>query len=523
MNDSKFQGEIINLYTYYGVISFEMNQKKRKIPFFIKDNKYSMGDKVKFKIVTDKNLKIRGTNLTFAQITEHILITKNNSQVNEEDDVISLLRDKITDVDNVDKTNLYNFLNEKELLGSIGYITLLLRLVKNKITIAELRQIIEQDQKIKSFILKWTLFLEANVRNKICNEFEILDIDYLTLKEKIKSEAIKDSIKKVRKEYLLKGSLSDIEYEVTDSKEIPKIKNISLNIIMSKFTMGDLIEFIKELKQAFDEFDNSEWENIINELSEIKNIRNIAAHGDNFISEILDPKNNPNFLLQENSQIFGEDDLYKNDGKDDKIFNLIRANLKLGLKGVFLSSQEIAIKKAQQMLNNPTYRSLLYLIYEINKYQYKKESFNIELKELISNSKIVNLENINSNDPNIKFYNLLFKFFDYLKKKKISFESYGDQVYKVLYQNKEIYFDIDENSPFCNKIVEDFKNKTLNKEEFISNYNFLFVNNNYQKLAQMFQDKSYIENNVLNKLEGFEELQEYLNILLNLIPYTVSG
>ena len=175
------------------------------------------------------------------------------------------------------------------------------------------------------------------------------------------------------------------------------------------------------------------------------------------------------------------------------------------------------------MLNNPTYRSLLYLIYEINKYQYKKESFNIELKELISNSKIVNLENINSNDPNIKFYNLLFKFFDYLKKKKISFESYGDQVYKVLYQNKEIYFDIDEKSPFCNKIVEDFKNKTLNKEEFISNYNFLFVNNNYQKLAQMFQDKSYIENNVLNKLEGFEELQEYLNILLNLIPYTVSG
>ncbi len=100
-------------------------------------------------------------------------------------------------------------------------------------------------------------------------------------------------------------------------------------------------------------------------FSELRLIRNIAAHGSSFLSTILDKKNNPNYLLEENSQIWGNDPFYTDKSKEYSIFHLVRSPIKLTSKGSVNSPQGLALYWTQKLLNNQTLRSFFYFYFMV--------------------------------------------------------------------------------------------------------------------------------------------------------------
>ncbi len=84
---------------------------------------------------------------------------------------------------------------------------------------------------------------------------------------------------------------------------------------MDEFTVGDLlifIEFINDKYNAFKDDTNTDWEKkLVIFFSELKLVRNISAHGNSFLSAILDEKNNPNYLLRQTRIFMGRSLLYR--------------------------------------------------------------------------------------------------------------------------------------------------------------------------------------------------------------------
>ena len=387
----QYEGEIIGLSNYYGVISFketrQMSSSKeiidieRKIPFFPSDiSIYNIGDKVQFIIpienCEDNQVIIRSQHVKFAK---QVSVIQSNQYIEKESngDFYQLLNEKISPSPNVsDELSLLNFLKNNNLRYSVfNDIAVLLDLIDGSISILDFKHIIEIDKKYKEFIMKWVLFIENSLKNRIESTFVEFSIDVHDFMNKVNQSSDnemknlwKKSLKRIRKNYLLRKS-GDLRLVYKNERDkIPELDVAPIDIILDEFTVGDLLVFIKFVMEQYPDFKTdttSEWEKIYDFLSELKLVRNISAHGNSFLSEVLDRKNNPNYLLEENAELFGSDPFYVNNSKNYSIFNLVRSAIKLTSKGYISTPQRNAVSITSKLLNNHTLRSFFYFYFMV--------------------------------------------------------------------------------------------------------------------------------------------------------------
>ncbi|EHI74476.1 Abortive infection bacteriophage resistance protein [Streptococcus criceti] len=473
-----YTGVIKSLSSYYGIIAFiekrTINQDvieiERNIPFFTEDfSQYNIGDKVSFWISSDvkenSSLLVRSQKVQFAtnvNVTKHTIENTSKAEFN----FYQFLNSKFNpSPDLTDELSLFKFLKTNALrYSAFNEVVVLAELIDNQITISEFKNLIDYDRKYKEFIMKWILFVEDDIKGRIENRFSELNITNSDLITKFDSnkdakKLIKETLKKIRKKYLLRdaGDLR-LHYEpVTD--KVPKLQVAPLDMILDEFTVKELLDFIHFTMNEYADFCNdntTDWEKVYDYLSELKLIRNISAHGNSFLSAAFDKKNNPNYLLEENAQIFGEDPFYIDRSKTYSIFNLVRSPIKLTSKGHISSPQQFAVLWTQKLLNNQTLRSFFYFYFMVcylTDATCAKKEFKNELRELFGETpNKVNFERVVENvknNPNLDEKdreNILtilipqaINMFDYVKEHQYEYDGVvGDTVYEIAYNNQTV-------------------------------------------------------------------------------------
>lgn len=508
----QYEGEIIGLSNYYGVISFKETRQisseeseesidiERKIPFFPGDiSIYNIGDKVQFIIpienCKDNQVIIRSQHVKFAK---QVNIIQSNQYIKKESngDFYQLLNEKISPSPNVSgESSLLNFLKNNNLRYSVfNDIAVLLDLIDGTISILDFKHIIEIDKKYKEFIMKWVLFIENSLKNRIESTFVEFSIDVHDFMNKVNQSSDnemknlwKKSLNRIRKNYLLRNSGDLRLVYKNEMDKIPELDVTPIDMILDEFTVGDLLIFIKFVMKQYPDFKTdttSEWEKIYDFLSELKLVRNISAHGNSFLSEVLDRKNNPNYLLEENAELFGSDPFYVNTSKNYSIFNLVRSPIKLTSKGYTSSPQEVAVSITSKLLNNHTLRSFFYFYFMVcylTNDTEDKVKFKNDLRVLFGEyNKIVNLDkviinivfcsNIDEENKQLLLTRLLpqaINMFDFVKEHNYEYNGInGDTIYEVIYNNRIVKINLGDNAEWYLKMILDIKQKYPNEKEF---------------------------------------------------------
>lgn len=502
------RGTVSKLSSYYGIITFDENRKNeneaytvnRSVPFFSSDiSQYGVGDEVDFLIDypsssdSENTLLVRGQPVQFA--TNITIINHGKEEpIDNSLDFYQLLNLKITPCPELhDEISVLDYLKRNNLrYSTFNEILVLCNLIEEQITITNLQAIINHDKKFKEFIMKWVLFVEDNIKARIENRIAELCISEVDLFDKAISsdnknlkKLLKNSLKSLRKNYLLRDS-GDIRlpYEAT-TDEIPKLEFAPIDMLLDQFTVGDLLVFIKFINDEYSGFKddvNTDWEKTSDFLSELKLVRNISAHGNSFLSAILDEKNNPNYLLEENSHIFGVDPFYIDSSKETSIFHLIRSPIKLMLKSHMSNPQHIAVFWTQKILNNQTLRSFVYFYFMVcylTQDSSSKEEFKNELREVFGEyDKKVNFDNVvidvhfnpDLDEKNRK--NLLtslipqaINMFDYVKEHDYEYKgSSGNSIYEITYFKKSVRINLSDNANWHLQMLEDIANKHPNND-----------------------------------------------------------
>lgn len=571
----QYEGEIIGLSNYYGVISFketrQMSSSKesidieRKIPFFPGDiSIYNIGDKVQFIIpienCEDNQVIIRSQHVKFAK---QVSIIQSNQYIEKESngDFYQLLNEKISPSPNVsDELSLLNFLKNNNLRYSVfNDIAVLLDLIDGTISILDFKHIIEIDKKYKEFIMKWVLFIENSLKNRIESTFFEFSIDVHDFMNKVNQSSDKEmknlwknSLKRIRKNYLLRNSGDLRLVYKNEMDKIPELDVTPIDMILDEFTVGDLLIFIKFVMEQYPDFKTdttSEWEKIYDFLSELKLVRNISAHGNSFLSEVLDRKNNPNYLLEENAELFGSDPFYVNTSKNYSIFNLVRSAIKLTSKGYISSPQEVAVSITSKLLNNHTLRSFFYFYFMVCYLTNDTEDkviFKNDLRVLFGkHNKIVNLDkviinimicsNIDEENKQKLLTRLLPQaknMFDFVKEHNYEYNGInGDTIYEVIYDNRIVKINLHDNAEWRCKMIRDIMQKYPNEkepwtlpecEEIREKFGDFFIerSNARETLVRIFDEnlEKNIDNGIveLSKIKEFSVLRDLFLVVLDI-------
>ena len=575
--ENYFEGTISRLSSYYGVITFDEERQngeesytvKRSVPFFSNDlSQYSIGNTVSFSLpqisTSDESntLLVRGQAVQFAT---NVQVTNDDTEevIDKPLDFYQLLNSKLIPSPNLTNiSSALDFLKRYNLrYSTFNEILVLSNLFDNQVTIADFQSMIDYDKKFKEFIMKWVLFVEDNIKARIENRMAELDISERDLFSKADSSSdnnlkrlFKDSLKSVRKNYLLRdcGDLR-LQYEAT-TDEIPMLENAPIDMVMDQFTVGDLLIFIKFINDEYNDFKddtNTDWEKVSDFLSELKLVRNISAHGNYFLSAILDEKNNPNYLLEENSHIYGRDPFYIDASKETSIFHLVRSPIKLMLKGQVSNPQHVAVFWTQKLLNNQTLRSFVYfylMVCYLTQGTSLKENFKNELREVFGEfDKKVNFEKVvidvlfhpSLDEENRK--NLLeslipqaINMFDYVKEHNYDYTGCGgDAIYEITYSKKKVRINLGDNTNWYLYMLKDIADKYPNDDtaetstwtelqEIREKFGIFFRkdSNARETLIRMLDSNQELECNEgieqLSKIEEFQKLKSLFLDILNL-------
>lgn len=572
-----FEGTISRLSSYFGIITFDEERQseeelytvKRSIPFFSNDlSQYSVGNRVSFSlpqtITSEDNnaLLVRGQAVQFAT---NVQVTNDDTEevIDEPLDFYQLLYSKLNPSPNLTNlSSVLEFLKRHNLrYSTFNEILVLSNLIDNQITIDDFQAMIDYDKKFKEFIMKWVLFVEDDIKARIESRIVELGITESDLFEKVNSSdnnylknKIKDFLKKIKKNYLLRDSGDlRLHYE-TETDNLPKLRSAPVDILMDEFTVGDLLIFIEFINDKYNDFKddtNTDWEKVSDFLSELKLVRNISAHGNSFLSAILDEKNNPNYLLETNSHIYGGDPFYIDVSKETSIFHLVRSPIRLVLKGQVGSPQHIALLWTQKLLNNQTLRSFVYFYFMtcyLTQDTSLKEKFKHELREIFGEfDKKVNFEKVVSNvlfDPSLDEENrkkLLeslipqaINMFDYVKEHNYEYMGCGgDTIYEITYSNKKVRINLSDNANWHLYMLKDIADKHPNddtaetstwpeSQEIREKFGIFFRedSNAREILIRMLDSNRELECNEgikqLSKIEEFQKLKSLFLDILNL-------
>ena len=572
-----FEGTISRLSSYFGIITFDEERQseeelytvKRSIPFFSNDlSQYSVGNRVSFSlpqtITSEDNnaLLVRGQAVQFAT---NVQVTNDDTEevIDEPLDFYQLLNSKLNPSPNLTNlSSVLEFLKRHNLrYSTFNEILVLSNLIDNQITIDDFQAMIDYDKKFKEFIMKWVLFVEDDIKARIESRIVELGITESDLFKKVKSSdnnylknKIKDFLKKIKKNYLLRDSGDlRLHYE-TETDNLPKLRSAPVDILMDEFTVGDLLIFIEFINDKYNDFKddtNTDWEKVSDFLSELKLVRNISAHGNSFLSAILDEKNNPNYLLETNSHIYGGAPFYIDVSKETSIFHLVRSPIRLVLKGQVGSPQHIALLWTQKLLNNQTLRSFVYFYFMtcyLTQDTSLKEKFKHELREIFGEfDKKVNFEKVVSNvlfDPSLDEENrkkLLeslipqaINMFDYVKEHNYEYMGCGgDTIYEITYSNKKVRINLSDNANWHLYMLQDIADKHPNddtaeistwpeSQEIREKFGIFFRedSNARETLIRMLNSNRELECNEgikqLSKIEEFQKLKSLFLDILNL-------
>lgn len=574
-----YKGKIKEINDYYGIIIFEEVRNinndetliiERKIPFFIKDkSEYTIGDELDFEISNqssyeDKNAKVRSREIQYAINIKKLNCNNEKKELeNKQQQIINLLNSKILSNSTIeDETSLQLFFKENNLRYSkINDLLVILELVDKKISVDELKMVLNYDTDFKAMILKWILASEQELKDRLEQVLHQENIHINEILDKIDNsnenslkKLKKNTLKRIKKNYLFRAGDWRLNFIVEDENSMPKLKYAPLDMILDEFTIGDLLQFIKFIESEFSEINNSttNWSEILDYLSEVKYIRNISAHGNSFLSSILDTKNNPNYLLEENSSPIGDDAFYIDSSKKYNIFHIVRSPIKLMTKGYVRSPQVFALELTKKVLNNQTYRSFVYFYYLVHLLfndTYRIKSFNNDLNQLFFISpKTVNFDKILLNMDSRYFMedreklnkNICeeaIEMFMYVKDNNLESTEPSETTYKVVYRGENIIIDLSENANWPMEVILQMADKYPNKSELyhsnemkeFKKFEIFFVSHlSYREgLIGMLEQNLEVDENkeirlLMNRIDGFEMLQFLFIDVLKLGAYTLT-
>ena len=273
-------------------------------------------------------------------------------------------------------------------------------------------------------------------------------------------------------------------------------------------------------------------------LREVKLVRNISAHGSSFLSAVLDKKNNPNYLIEGNSQTIGDDLFYIDNSKEYNIFNIVRSPIKLTSKGRIQSPQVFAIEVTKRLLNNQTYRSFVYFYYMVSYIFNSTEDysvFRIELKKIFGKyPKKVNMnqviESIQKNhtlgfEEKEKLLKVLIpqakNMFSYVRINCTEADYYSNKTYVITDDTDVTIIDLSENASWQYELLmnihmdEESQNEDkLSRAEVVSKFGIFFIENTgARKVLTNLLDDNLDEQPkknmfaVLEKIEGYNTMK----------------
>ncbi|MGY0354316.1 Abi family protein [Enterococcus avium] len=556
-------GKIIEVSSYYGIIGFiekrncgeEVVEIERKLPFFVKEPiRFSLGDEVEFQFIAvneeGNSEMIRSQEIQYAT---NVKLVKASNTVTDLSQTTTPLIDSLNSKVLLnppisDEASLLKFLKENNFrYSTLNELSVIIELVQGEISINDLKLILDYDVHFKEFLMKWILKIENEIKNRIENTFEKSNLTIETILDKIDNhnypklnQLKKRTLKKIKKNYLLRDGDWRLNFVVEQEDKIPKLMYAPMDMILDEFTMGDLIEFIDFLTSEFIEFENDsyDWNKILDYLREVKLVRNISAHGSSFLSAVLDKKNNPNYLIEGNSQTIGDDLFYIDNSKEYNIFNIVRSPIKLTSKGRIQSPQVFAIEVTKRLLNNQTYRSFVYFYYMVSYIFNSTEDysvFRIELKKIFGKyPKKVNMnqviENIQKNhtlgfEEKEKLLKVLIpqakNMFSYVRTNCTEADYYSNKTYVITDDTDVTIIDLSENASWQYELLmninmdEESQNEDKqSRAEVVSKFGIFFIENTgARKVLTNLLDDNLDEQPkkkmfaVLEKIEGYNTMK----------------
>lgn len=359
-----FEGEIIEVYKNYGVISSNIRGNKVQLYFLVTPEMFKHGEFILTK-------KVRYKKRPIELRKSDVLVAYALKSLKNEERFIVPPKDDFTQ----------NFFEKGYYHGLFQSMD-----IDREIEFPILNNLIETDKKTKLFFLKWILYTEAVIKDNITKLTIELDenniYDLLSNHKKTKNITL-DRFKSIKNEYIFKPEFNLLILRQNESDpNDTKVVGCPISLFLESLTLTELGEVLNVLidsdilPQNYSEYKCLYY--IKSSFMELSFIRNRAAHGNPLIPHILDDNFNPSYMYEMASAF--PDWNVKTNIEQWELFNFIRFTMKsLAKQGVSYiqagSPMLSALYFTKSLMVNPAKRSFFmffYVVMVIFEYSYNK-------------------------------------------------------------------------------------------------------------------------------------------------------
>lgn len=352
-----YEGEIQVIYNNYGLIKSTIDDHKIILYFNIFPDMVTQGqiiysERITFKM---KNIEIR------------------NSKVNIAYDIQSISGSKP-----IKWEISYHKYDKLIIKNHYAYLFKELEVEDRKITQKEITILIDYDKKIKSFFLKWILFIEEITKNMLLNMLSFHSVSnqtiYRVLNKKNKTkEIVKKQFKKMLNRYMFKPEYSKLKIERNGGDSThPEVVEAPISLFLEGLTLIELGEVMNQLVLDINLYNieiKNEYKFIMlvkESFLELAYIRNSSAHGNPLLPILVDKNFNANYFY-DMASVFPSWNS-RDDVENWDLFNFIRFTtrslFKQGIPLVNLGSPQFsALAFTKSLLINPVKRSFFMFFY----------------------------------------------------------------------------------------------------------------------------------------------------------------
>ncbi|WP_270792598.1 Abi family protein [Enterococcus casseliflavus] len=349
---SVLEGEIKEIHKNYGILTSNVKGKEVELYFLIlpemfKDGRFKLNKQVTFKT---RKIEVRKSD---------VLIAYNLNNITGDD-----------------KSNKINVVEDNSIITANSYYEYLFQKMINKegLDSSSLEKLIYVDKNAKEFFLKWILFIESTIKDKLTSLAK--DINSRDIYDKLEEHSdtkkiVNNRFKNIRNEYMFKP-----EFNLLELKQHGSDPNNNMVIdcpfflfleALSLTELGDVLNVLIEGKILYK--DNSEYKCLYylkDSFVELSFIRNKSAHGNPLIPHILDNNFNPSYMYEMASAF--PDWKINNNVENWSLFNFIRYTVRsLTKQGITLTKSGSPMLSAlyftKSLLINPAKRSFFMFFY----------------------------------------------------------------------------------------------------------------------------------------------------------------
>lgn len=352
-----YEGEIQEIYNNFGMIKSTIDDHDIILYFNIFSDMVTQGhitysERITFKI---KNIEIRNSKVNIAYNVQSIPGSKPKKWKSS-----SHKYDKLITKNHY--TYLFKELEDEE----------------RKVTQEEIMILIDYDKKMKSFFLKWILFIEEIIKNVLLDILSFHSVSdqtiYRVLNKNSKTRGIiKKQFRKILNRYMFKPEYSKLKLGRNDGDSThPEIVEAPISLFLEGLTLIELGEVMNQLVLDINLYDiqiKNEYKFLMlvkESFLELAYIRNSSAHGNPLLPILVDKNFNANYFF-DMASVFPSWNSKDNVEKWD-LFNFIRFTTrslyKQGIPLINLGSPQLsALAFTKSLLINPVKRSFFMFFY----------------------------------------------------------------------------------------------------------------------------------------------------------------